>query len=206
MTNSHSKIATNKDSWYMQDPDDENVALIPISNRPGRCARVDMNLIEEIGKHNTVWNSRGSNVYAQARSKITKKMTSLHRLVAFLVYRGFWSNRLAHIDHVNRNRLDNVSTNLRVVTPGENNANAVRVRYSRFPGVSFHKRFKKWTSRVKIGGKYKHLGYFVHEKDAAKMYRDTVREIDPQTDHPSWKELEDPHTKTVVINLNINLK
>jgi hypothetical protein len=68
------------------------------------------------------------------------------------------------IDHINRDSLDNRIENLRVLTNQQNqfNRNA--------KGYSFHKRNNKWQTRIVINGKYKYLGYFDKEQDAAIAY------------------------------------
>lgn len=202
MTNSHSKIATNKDSWYMQDPDDENVALIPLSNRSGQYAKVDMNLIEEIGKHSKHWwtDHRG---YARAKSRVFgMSKIRLHQLVVYLVYSGFLSNGDCDIDHINREKLDCSSDNLRLCTHRENMMNTGRdSKASRYPGVSKNKQ-GYWTAQIKIDRKQIYLGRSQDEHVAARMYRDTVRTIDPQVDHPSWNELDGD--RVVIINSTVH--
>lgn len=42
---------------------------------------------------------------------------------------------------------------------------------SKYKGVSWYKRYKKWTASIQIAGKSINLGYFTKEKDAAKAYK-----------------------------------
>lgn len=76
------------------------------------------------------------------------------------------------VDHIDRNGLNNQKSNLRVCTHQQNNWNQGKKRpgTSKYKGVYwFHKR-KKWIARMRINGKTKHLGCFVLESDAAKTY------------------------------------
>jgi len=41
---------------------------------------------------------------------------------------------------------------------------------SKYKGVNWDKSRKKYLARVKVGGKYKNLGRFVDEKEAARAY------------------------------------
>ena len=87
----------------------------------------------------------------------------LHRYV--MNYDG-----LDYVDHINNNSLDNRKCNLRIVTPKQNSMNksSAKNSSSKYIGVTWCKRVNKWTSIIKVNDKNKHLGYFIHEIDAAK--------------------------------------
>lgn len=53
------------------------------------------------------------------------------------------------IDHINRNRADNRSCNLRYATRTQNLHNKMPKNYSGYKGVIFHKRLQKWQSIFK---------------------------------------------------------
>jgi len=78
------------------------------------------------------------------------------------------------VDHIKGNRLDNTRANLRVCTPTENARNRVKNAgsASRYIGVSFNKMLKrkKWVAKIPLDGKYKHIGRFADELDAARAY------------------------------------
>jgi hypothetical protein len=46
---------------------------------------------------------------------------------------------------------------------------------SKYKGVSWNKFAKKWSSKIKINNKSKHLGYFITEEDAAKEYNKAAK-------------------------------
>jgi hypothetical protein len=81
------------------------------------------------------------------------------------------------VDHRNLNGLDNRRSNLRLATHGENNQNKRKRKgaSSRYIGVSFEKRIKKWSARIMYKGKAIWLGNFKNEIDAALAYDKAAR-------------------------------
>ena len=75
-------------------------------------------------------------------------------------------------DHINHYGLDNRKTNLRNCTISQNNANSRSARgaSSKYKGVSWDKRRKKWSAYIKKDFKQFNLGQFDNEIDAAKAY------------------------------------
>ena len=47
---------------------------------------------------------------------------------------------------------------------------------SRFPGVSWDKRGRKWAAFIRINGTKKFVGYFKDEEDAARAYEAAAKE------------------------------
>lgn len=80
-------------------------------------------------------------------------------------------------DHINHNSLDNRKNNLRIVTNRQNQQNRRGKYSSRYPGVCWNKRDKKWRARLKINGKYKFLGNFNSEDEAFEMYKNAVHDL-----------------------------
>jgi len=77
------------------------------------------------------------------------------------------------VDHKNGNALDNRKANLRLATHWQNSCNRKKVNtntWSRFIGVSFHKRRGLWTAAIRYRGKHIWLGYFKTELEAALAY------------------------------------
>lgn len=72
------------------------------------------------------------------------------------------------VDHINRNRLDNRLSNLRVCTRSQNNMNKIEQsnNTSGCRGVSWSKSNNKWQSRITINKKTINLGYFDNLDDA----------------------------------------
>lgn len=77
------------------------------------------------------------------------------------------------IDHVNRNKLDNRRSNLRIVPRGAQAQNQSKQigTASRYRGVSWHKPLQKWRAQIGFNGRKQHLGYFDSESEAAEVAR-----------------------------------
>jgi hypothetical protein len=82
------------------------------------------------------------------------------------------------VDHINGDPLDNRRANLRVCTHAENlrNSHSRWGKTSRWKGVCWRKRSKKWVAQMSAGPAkgMLHLGYFDCELCAARAYRDAA--------------------------------
>jgi len=74
------------------------------------------------------------------------------------------------VDHRNRNKLDNTRANLRNVTPAENARNRPKPRgtSSRFLGVSYEKKYRKYQAQINYQGRCCYIGFFADEIEAAR--------------------------------------
>lgn len=73
-----------------------------------------------------------------------------------------------HLDHMNNNRSDNRFENLRKATPSQNRMNS-SVRSdskSKFTGIYWHNRDKKWIAEITVDGQRKSLGRFCDHESA----------------------------------------
>lgn len=76
------------------------------------------------------------------------------------------------VDHINHDMLDNRKSNLRICTAKENSRNrrsAIGSK-SRYIGVNWSNRYRKWEARLKIGGRSLWFGRYTEECDAARAY------------------------------------
>jgi hypothetical protein len=82
-----------------------------------------------------------------------------------------------HIDHRNRNGLDNQRKNLRPATKAENARNlpATRRGRSRYKGVGFHSLNGRWRARIKTDTGSISLGVYATEEEAARAYDAAAR-------------------------------
>lgn len=83
-----------------------------------------------------------------------------------------------YVDHIDRNKQNNVISNLRWVTNAENirNQNKRNGCSSKHKGVSFDKNRNKWTTKIKINYKTKNLGRYETEEEAALAYNNFIIE------------------------------
>jgi len=122
---------------------------------------------------------KGKNIHKMAGSKnsqgyykirICGSLIPAHKL-AWLYVTGKWPTN--EIDHKDCDPSNNCFDNLREATHAENCRNR-RKRSdltSRFKGVSWKKRNKKWCAQIKTSGKVYHLGLFHTEELAHQSYQ-----------------------------------
>lgn len=99
------------------------------------------------------------------------KVCTIHRLVARAFLKEFSEELEA--DHIDGDRMDNSSENLRMVTPSQNHKGfrkQCESNTSHYRGVCFDKSRGKWISSIKPNGKHIFLGRFEREISAAVAY------------------------------------
>lgn len=93
-----------------------------------------------------------------------------HRLAWFYVYKTWPVNQ---IDHINVDNSDNRIANLREATQSQNQANKPlnsKISGTGLKGVSYHKKQKRFFSRIRVNRKLIHLGCFDNAEDAHAAY------------------------------------
>lgn len=115
-----------------------------------------------------------SNGYICYRSKDSnfKSYERLHRII-------LRAKKGQIVDHIDRNKLNNQRSNLRLVTPKENTHNSTKRRNTKnkYKGVCFVKRLNLYQSRCRIDGTDYFLGYFETEISAAYAYNKKASEL-----------------------------
>ena len=91
-----------------------------------------------------------------------KKKYQVHRLIAFAYLGLDIENPKKVIDHINRDKLDNQVSNLRIVSQQENTFNR-NVK-------GYYKRGNKYVARIYINGKKICLGTYETETEAHNAY------------------------------------
>lgn len=146
---------------------------IPLTR--GKFAIVDPEDYYRLSKYKWIAFKGRKTFYATRRTRNAETrcstMTWMHRVI-LNAPEGFL------VDHINHNGLDNRKANLRLVTPTQNMWNRKKTNKktsSKYKGVSYNKDHKKWNSVIVTNGKYRNLGYFTSEFEAAKTYDRAAR-------------------------------
>ena len=117
----------------------------------------------------------GTNSYGYPNVALFKNRKPRWRRIGRLVAQAFlpdWDAAL-QVDHINGVKTEDHVENLRMVTNVENNRSFKTKTpgcTSRFRGVAWHKKRRKWVAAISLDGKNKHLGYFDDEAEAARAY------------------------------------
>jgi len=105
-------------------------------------------------------------------------MFKVHRLVIEAFSESF--NSSLQVDHINGEKSDNSLSNLRM-SDSSSNGRAFRSKIknttSRFRGVYWNKKAKKWKSDIRKDGHKFFVGLFNSELDAAKAYNAKATEL-----------------------------
>ena len=86
------------------------------------------------------------------------------------------------VDHINHDGLDNRRENLRLCSPSQNMRNSRKRKgtSSRYKGVCWVSRDRKWEAKAKLDNVTIYLGYHDSEDDAARAYNDWLAENAPR--------------------------
>lgn len=115
--------------------------------------------------------SRGYAVRSKSFSG-PKRVRGMHRLI-------MKTPDNLYTDHINRNRLDNRKSNLRICTPKQNayNRSIQSNNRSGYIGVVWEARRNKWRAQVKVNGRKKTIGRFIAIKDAISARDSYARDV-----------------------------
>jgi hypothetical protein len=139
---------------------------IPLTQ--GKVALVDDEDFERINQHKWYLRKFKGRLYAERDTRPKRQKIKMHREVLRLKY---GEDKI--IDHRNHNGLDNRRCNLRICTNAENTHNQraqTRQKTSKYKGVHWNKKDHRWHAQIKYNNKIYHLGTFIYEVDAAKIY------------------------------------
>lgn len=143
---------------------DQNLTFIKLSK--GDIAVADGVAYDKLKKH--LWKSETGGYATRAKYSSKKKGATSEKMHTYL-YGEAPAGMI--FDHINGDRLDNRSCNLRIASYQENNVNRVAKNgTSKYKGVSWDSSRDKWISSIQIKGKTHHIGRFDSEEEAAKAY------------------------------------
>lgn len=146
------------------------VVDIPVTGAP-YDASIDPEDYDRVAQH--TWSVQRKDDLLYATATIDSKKISLHRFILGLSDPQVW------IDHKDGDGLNCRRRNMRVATRAQNSANSRKRRgktSSQYKGVFPGRRGKKWTAKIAVSGKQRHLGTFESEQDAAMAYNEAARE------------------------------
>jgi hypothetical protein len=125
------------------------------------------------------------------------KSVKIHKLVAlcFLNHTSKGYDGLV-IDHIDSNKLNNRLDNLKLVTPRFNASKDKQSSSSKFTGVTWHKKSKKWQCQIYDNGKLNHLGLFNTEIEASKTYNNYLENMTKE--EPKQETLEEAAEKSAI--------
>lgn len=126
------------------------------------------------------WRARedGNTHYAEGVTHpiLGAKYCSIHRVILERML-GRFLLPSERCDHIDGNGLNNRRENLRLATLGQNQQNRRRNKNStsKYKGVSWHVRVKKWQARIGIDCCRVHLGYFDTPEAAYAAYCEAAK-------------------------------
>lgn len=107
----------------------------------------------------------GTNSHGYLSTRFMGKGFFNHRIAWFL-QTGSFPPPMMDIDHINRNKLDNRWSNLRLAGRGQNNMNSGKSKRNTTGEKGVHPTRGRWFSRITVEGKIIHLGVFKNFDDA----------------------------------------
>jgi hypothetical protein len=124
------------------------------------------------GKERILKNGKDSDGYMILilSKRLIRKTGRVHQLVAESFIDKDYKSKGLVVNHKNFKRDDNRLENLELTTQRENNNKKHLPSSSKYTGVSWQKRLKKWKCTISISGKNKYLGVFDNEKEASDYY------------------------------------
>ena len=99
------------------------------------------------------------------------------------------------IDHINHDGMDNRGANLRAATRSQNMCHRKkrsRTTQSKYKGIHWKKRNRKWQAMITVESKRIYLGYFRSEIEAAKAYDRAARKYHGEFASPNFPESGGP--------------
>jgi hypothetical protein len=120
------------------------------------------------------------NVILSKEKKI--KNIAIHQLVAMSFLNHLPNGKKIIVDHIDNNKLNNNLYNLQLVS-FRYNISKSKSGTSKYTGVSWNKKNKKWMAQIQFNSINKNLGYFENEYDAYLVYeKELQKTAEPKTE------------------------
>lgn len=156
------------------------MSFIPLFGRPGNRGKSHIVGYAEVDELDFAflmgfrWSVMSQGYARRGRPTGAKDFQELMHRVIMRV-----SDRCVFVDHINGNKLDNRRCNLRLASPGENNANT-RPRHTNttgYLGVTWDKNRGKYLSQVQHEGRMHTAGRFDDPREAARARDELARKL-----------------------------
>lgn len=98
------------------------------------------------------------------------KTKTIHQLVAICFLNHTPCGHELVVNHKDNFKQNNKASNLELVSNRQNTNQSHLKTTSKYVGVSWHKKSKKWIVRIRHGRKQKYLGTYLNEIDAHNVY------------------------------------
>jgi hypothetical protein len=150
--------------------------LIPLSQQgkhKGKYfAQVDDDMFDQLIKirWSATRHKSSKTIYAQT-VQCKGKTIPMHRMIMMVTDPKIW------VDHKDRDGLNNQKSNLRIATRSQNKVNTLPSGKSKYMGVCWNKKDKRWQAAVVKDGVTYYVGQFKDEKMAALAYDAKAKEL-----------------------------
>lgn len=158
---------------------DGDVAYIPLTQGYTSCIDVaDVHRVRGMNWHASIQRNRP---YAATRLRVADGTCKEISLARFLMNPPSG----IHVDHIDRNGLNNRRANLRYATISENMMNRGKAINNRsgFKGVYFNEEMRKWRAHIQAHGRRINLGYFRHPEAAHLAYIEASKQLHGEFSH-----------------------
>lgn len=144
--------------------------MIHVYLTQNRVTKIDDRIADEALRYN--WSAQKIGNTCYARTRFCKQYCMfMQYLVVGTPISGYV------VDHIDGDGLNNLDSNLRVITKRQNSQNLHIKQTSQYPGVCFDKYSGKYRASIRIKAKAKFLGQFKLAKDAYYAYKEAVESI-----------------------------
>ena len=156
----------------------------PIENYEGLYKISNLGRVKSLrrkGKRKNTIMDGGFDNYGYRHITLCKNGKGKTRKISLLVWDTFGEGKRngykLQVDHIDGNRRKDWIINLQLLTCRQNTIkghiqNGKKI--SKYIGVCWHKKNKKWMTQIYINGKRKNLGYFKNEYNAHLKYKEAL--------------------------------
>ena len=126
------------------------------------------------------WSVCGSYPHQSVGRNIQVSGSGAQRKTMWQSLAQYLLNTESVVDHIDRNPFNNCKDNLRICTVHQNTFNRAKYRgnpTSKYKGVSWNAKHKRWYAFIRFNGKRIYLGNFEVEANAARAYNDAAMQF-----------------------------